>query len=113
MKIATAILATLLLFITVQPALLPSANNFETETCNGDTTCSKSCSDDEDDNDDDCCNKCGCNPFLACGCCFYVITNQYTIQVKYSTSKKEKIALQNESFLSNYSHDILHPPEFV
>lgn len=113
MKVVTAILAALILFMTVQPALLPYANNFQTQTCNDEATCSKSCCDDESNNDDDCCNKCCCNPFLACGCCFYVIANQYTIQAKYTPLKKDKIKLQNETFISNYIHDILHPPEFV
>ncbi len=113
MKFLTAILATLLLFMTVQPALLPCVNNNETETCSDSSSCSKSCSDDEDDNDYDCCHKGCCNPFLACACCFYVITNQYSIQAKYFSSKRDKIQLHNESFISNYSHDILHPPEFV
>ncbi len=120
MKILSVILATLILFLTVQPLLTKS--NFITKKkeqainkccCNKqDTPSSKYKNQQETDNN--CCDNGHCdNPFLTCANCYFINQdNQYCL-VAYFFIQSKKTSVTNDKALSSYIHDFWHPPETV
>ncbi len=122
MKFITAILATLTLFMTVQPVLTHNSYVAEQkENCTKDNCCS----DDKETCDtqnkvadkqdpDKCCNNGHCNPFEVCACCYYTSIGRPVFNFANPfilTIKKPRLA--DENILSSFIADCWHPPEFI
>lgn len=121
MKLITAILATLTLFLTVQPVLTHQSYVAKAETCTADNYCSdkeKTCEQEDKtqqqkDDPNNCCNNGQCNPFEACACCYYISTERPVFYISNFLTIKEKVRLTNDKILSSYIQDFWHPPEFA
>lgn len=121
MKLAAAILATLTLFLSVQPVLTHQSYVAQKEICAADNCCS----DKEDacgqqdktqqqkDDPNKCCNNGHCNPFETCTCCNYIPTERSVFHIFNFSTIKEKVGPTNDKVLSSYSQDFWHPPESV
>ena len=118
MKILSAILATLILFLTVQPVLTNS--NFIAQK--GAKAVDKCCTHKQNpqlpkkqqDEDNNCCNKGHCdNPFLTCANCYFINLDKSAFSLIQVSMQTEKISFITEKILSSYIQAFWHPPEFV
>jgi len=120
MNIAAAILASLHLFMSVQPPVL-SNNDFtpEEEGCQAGKSCSiskNSCRSQnkkspENDEPGGCCKNTLCNPFGPCCNCLFIERSVHYI-ISYPIQSK-KVAPANEDILSSYINEFWHPPELI
>ena len=112
MKAFSAILAILILFLTMQPMLISAnymANNKTVDKCCLDKENASKKKDKESNKN--CCNDGHCdNPFLSCANCFFLnIDNSFSV-VKVNTFIK-KVRLTNDKVSSSYIQDFWHPPQ--
>lgn len=120
MKLVAAILATLTLFLTVQPVMTHQSYVAAKETCTSETCCSDeedTCeqqdkTEEQKDDPNKCCNNGHCNPFEVCTCCYYISTVRPVFSISNFLTIKEKVRLTNDKILSSYIQDFWHPPEF-
>lgn len=118
MKFLSAILVTLILFLTVQPVLTNS--NF-TET-NKKQVVDKCCSDkqntskhkNQQESNNNCCNKGHCdNPFLSCANCYFINGDNSNFLIAQVFDQNKKFRLTNDKALSSYISDFWHPPKII
>ena len=121
MKLLAAILATLTLFLSVQPVLTHQSYVAEKKTCTADNYCSDeydTCevqdkTQQQKDDPNKCCNNGHCNPFEVCACCYYISTERPVFLISSFLTRKEKVRLTNDKILSSYIQDFWKPPETV
>lgn len=122
MKLLAAILATLTLFMIVQPVLTHQSYMAQKETCTADKCCTdedESCekqdkTQQQKDGPNNCCNNRYCNPFEICACCYFITTERPVFYVlNFVTTSKEKFRLKNDRVLSSCVQDFLKPPEMT
>ncbi len=118
MKIFSAVLATLILFLTMQP-LLANLNFIAYKEAKAvDNCCTNKqntrSSKQKQEKDKNCCNNGHCdNPFLACANCYFINRDQSTFPFAQGFMQTKKIRLINDKALSIYIQDFWHPPEIV
>lgn len=118
MKILSVILATLILFLTVQPLL--AQVSFIAKA--GEKVIAKCCAGkphaslpkQQPQKESNCCNNGQCNnPFLSCANCYFINRDGSAFLVAPAFKQTEKIRLMNDKILSSYIQDFWHPPQFV
>ena len=118
MKILSAILATLILFLTVQPMLANSSSTAKKTTGTLHKCCvdkkSAQSSNNKKKQNNDCCNNGHCdNPFLSCANCYFINPDKSTFSVAVIFKETKKIWLTNDKILSSYIQDFWHPPNLI
>ena len=115
MKIISAILAVLILFLTAQPLLAVSVYAHEKQIAVTDKCCAhKHSNPSSKDKDGNCCNEGHCdNPFLSCSNCIFTSFDKSTFSFAPFFTKNKKINPVNDNVLSSYIQDFWHPPEAV
>ncbi len=117
MKISAALFAFLFLFLSLQSFIIKtdcpkiaecdikeSCCNKEVNNkkCNGKTT--------EKKESENTCNN-GCNPFMPCAFCYYIISQQRLYLSAPLLIKNTYTIFTNQFILSSYQSDCWHPPE--
>lgn len=120
MKIVSAILATFVLFLTMQPVLTNSSFIAKTKAQPTHNCCSNNHktqlpkSNKQQENENNCCNNKHCdNPFLICANCYFVNSNKSTFSIAHFFIPFKRRTLTNDRILSMYIQDFWHPPETV
>ena len=120
MKILSAILATLILFLTVQPMLTNSTfiskNTTQTlhKCCADKQNSQSSKSQKQKKQNNDCCNNGRCdNPFLGCANCYFTNPDKATFYAAVIFKQPKKIGLTDDKMLSSFAQDFWHPPNLI
>jgi hypothetical protein len=120
MKILSAILATLILFLTVQAVLTNSSFISKNTTQTFDKCCAdkqnsqSSKSQKQKKQNNDCCNNGRCdNPFLGCANCYFTNPDKETFSVAVIFKQPKKIGLTDDKMLSSFAQDFWHPPNLI
>ena len=118
MKILSAILTTLILFLTMQPVLTNLNLVAVKEAKVVDNCCTHKQkaqpTKEKQEKDNNCCNNGRCeNPFLACANCYFINRDQSPFLFAPVFIQTEKSRLVNDKALSSYTEDFWHPPEAV
>lgn len=120
MKILSIILATLIIFLTVQPVLTNS--NFIAK--NTTQALQKCCSHKQNTQSSEngkqkkpgngCCNNGHCdNPFLSCANCYFINPDKSPFSVAIVFKQAEKTRPTNDKVISSYIQDFWHPPNLI
>lgn len=118
MKLLSAIVAILILFLTMQPVL----SNLHWVALKETKAVDNCCKDNhkaqapkkKQENDNGCCNNKQCdNPFLACANCAFINRDESFFLFHRVFMPAEKIRLVDDNALSSYTEDFWHPPEIV
>jgi hypothetical protein len=118
MKIFTAILAILILFLTVQPAVSHLSFSVQKENeitahkcCPGKQKIHSSKHNPQQEKNNNCCNNGHCNPLLPCAYCYFIVLDKPVFSNPFFLKQTENLRLVNDKILSSYIQDFWHPPE--
>jgi hypothetical protein len=112
MKLRAAIFATIIAFLTIQPAFSknPMGNFDEKKACTDMCHMKKKCSKESSKENKDCSSN-GCNPFMPCAIGNFFLDEKPYHQNEPVLVLSHEIIIKNDKAVSSYIADCWHPPE--
>jgi len=111
MKIFAFIMAFVVLFLSVQPALALFEKKQKTECCSGCCQKDENTPKKEQPTKSPCNDN--CNPFQSCGACVGYTIDFPTLNLYEPFSKGAKLAIVTQQVFSQFSPDFWQPPKIV
>jgi hypothetical protein len=108
-KFTAFILAFVVLFLSVQPALAVLKEEQTAECAGGCCQHEEEIPAESGPNDDDCGNQ--CNPLLACSTCGGFLTNFLSFEITTIIEQSAKCASGSQRIYSQFSPDFWQPPK--